>query len=376
MTIPRALAATLLALIARSAHADPITQAHYGDTADHHDVEQITLTNRQGAVAKIINYGAICTNLLVPDKNGHLGDVVLGCDNIKAYEESAPYFGAIPGRYAGRIAGGAFKLNDRQYYITLNSGLNSLHGGFRGYSKRVWSAEPLIISEGPAVRLTLDDPDGTEGFPGTVHVSVIYTLTHTNTLKIQYYATTDKDTPINLTHHAYFNLRDGGKSDILNDLARIDANHYLPVDATKIPTGEIADVKATPFDFTRFKPMGQDIKQLGGDNPGYDHTMVLNHPLGEFAKAAEVYDPDSGRLLECWTTEPSIQFTTCPYLNNQPGKDGLIYSHSSAFCLETQHFPDSPNHPNFPTTILHPGETYRQITEYRFSIPKTPPTAP
>jgi aldose 1-epimerase len=371
MSVSRAIAFAAMLLAARCAYAGPIEVAPYGMNAA---IQQYTLTNRQGTVVKIINYGGIITNMLVADKDGKLGDIVLGCDNVEAYETTSAYFGAIPGRYAGRIGGGAFTLNNHQYYVTLNSGLNSLHGGFRGYGRRIWSADPAVTSEGPGLRLTLDDPDGTEGFPGSVHVTVIYTLTHANALKIQYYATSDKDTPINLTSHCYFNLHDAGKTDVLNCLARIDASHYLPVNDTKIPTGEIAAVADTPFDFTHFKPFNKDLKQLGGDNPGYDHTMVLNHAPGQFARAAEVYDPESGRLLECWTTEPSLQFTTCPYLNNQPGKGGILYNHSSAFCLEAQHFPDSPNHPNFPSTILHAGETYRQITEYRFSIPKTPPT--
>jgi aldose 1-epimerase len=373
MVSMRSWAGLVILLLAQGARADPIEQKPFGETSDHKPVEQITLTNKQGLSVKIITYGAIVTNLFIPDKNGKMGDIVLGCDSVKQYEETGPYFGCIPGRFAGRIAKGTFKLDNHQYALMVNSGMNTLHGGFKGYSKRVWLADTAMAPDGPTVRLTLFDPDGAEGFPGNVRVTVYYTLTNTNSLKIQYYATTDYDTPINLTHHSYFNLRDGGKTDVLGYLARIDADHYLPVDNVKIPTGEVAVVKGTAFDFTHFKPIGRDLQQLGGNAPGYDHTMVLNHPAGTFAKSAEVYDPESGRLLECWTTEPSVQFTSCSNLNKQPGKDGAIYNHSAAFCLEAQHFPDSPNHPEFPNTILHPGEVYRQITEYRFSVPTVPP---
>ena len=374
MTVPRALALTGLLLAARSASASPIDVAAYGTNGA---IQQYTLTNRTGTVVKIINYGAIITNLLVPDKDGKIGDIVLGCDNVEAYEQCSAYFGAVPGRYAGRIANGAFTLNNHQYYVTLNSGLNSIHGGIRGYGRRIWSADPAITSEGPALRLTLDDADGNEGYPGNVHVTVIYTLTHTNALKIQYYATADKDTPLNLTSHSYFNLHDAGKSDVLNCIARIDASHYLPVNDTKIPTGEIAAVEGTPFDFTHFKPFNKDIQELSPET-----TPATTTPWSSTTRPANSPGPPKSTTLppaassNAGPPNHSLQFTTCPYLNNQPGKGDIIYTHSTAFCLEAQHFPDSPNHPNFPSTILHPGETYRQITEYRFSVPKTPPTTP
>jgi aldose 1-epimerase len=227
-----------------------------------------------------------------------------------------------------------------------------------------------MTPDGPTVRFTILDPDGAEGFPGNLNVTVLYTLTNDNFLKIQYYATTDKPTPINLTHHSYFDLSGGekGQVDVLNDVCKIFAPHYLPVDKTLIPTGEIASVTGTPFDFTKSKLIGQDIKSLPGAVPGYDHTMVLDNPNGALTKAAEVYDPNSHRLLECWTTEPAVHFFTATNLNKLPGKDGEIYNPYRAFCFETQHFPDSPNHKDFPNTILRPGQVYRQVTVFQFYV--------
>jgi aldose 1-epimerase len=297
---------------------------------------------------------------------------VLGFDSVKQYAETPAFLGCIVGRYANRIAHGMFSLDGVRYFVTVNAGTNALHGGFKGYAKRVWDFDCGMAGDGPTVRFTLLDADGTEGFPGNVKVTVLYTLTNDNTLKIQYYATTDKPTPINMSHHSYFNLRDQGAGDVLDYVARIHADSYLPVDATLAPTGQIAPVAGTPFDFTKAKPIGQDIKSLPGTIPGYDNSMLLTHAPDELSPAAEVYDSVSGRELQCWTTEPAVHFYTANNLGNVPGKYGISYGAYRAFCLETQHYPDSPNHPNFPSTILRPGETYRQITEFRFSIPTTP----
>jgi aldose 1-epimerase len=372
------VACVFITALSAFAVADPIEVKPFGSTAEYNgaqQVVQITLTNNKGSSVKLINYGAIVTNLFVPDKNGKLSDVVLGFDNVRQYEETPAFLGCIAGRYANRIARGTFVLDGARYYTTVNAGLNSLHGGFKGIAKRVWDYDAGMAGDGPTVRFTLLDPDGTEGFPGNVKITVLYTLTQDNTLKIQYYATTDKATPINLTHHSYFNLRgDGGRSDVLSYVARLHSDSYLPVDSTLAPTGQIAPVAGTPFDFTKAKLIGRDLHSLPGATPGYDNSMILSHAPDELFKAAEVYDPESGRLLECWTTEPAVHFYTATSLGAVTGKDGVTYGPYRAFCLETQHYPDSPNHPNFPNTILRPGETYRQITEFKFSIPATPLT--
>jgi aldose 1-epimerase len=265
-----------------------------------------------------------------------------------------------------------FTIDGTNYAVTMNQGTNCLHGGFKGLAKRMWKADTGMTPDGPTVRLTILDPDGAEGFPGNLTVTVLYTLTNTNFLKVQYFATTDKPTPINLTHHSYFNLSGDGSGDVLGYVEKIFAPHYLPVDSTLIPTGEIAPVEGTPFDFLKAKLIGADIQSLTGTPPGYDHTMVLDHPENKLSKAAETYDPQSGRLVECWTTEPAVHFFTATNLNSLTGKNGRVYMPYSAFCYETQHFPDSPNHPNFPNTILRPGETYRQLTEFQFYVLQKP----
>ncbi len=366
------LAILALLFLPAALRADPIEQKPFGTTTDGMPVDQITLTNKSGASVRLITFGAIVTNIFMPDRTGKLGDVVLGYDTVKDYEMSGPFMGCIAGRYANRIANGTFMLDGNQYALTVNQGLNTLHGGFKGLAKRLWNADTGMTPDGPTVRFTIVDPDGAEGFPGTVNVTVLYTLTQNNWLKIQYLATTDKPTPINLTHHSYFNLSGTGKGDVLNYIARVNAAHYLPVDDTLIPTGQIAPVAGTPFDFTKAKPIGRDIKSVPGSQTGYDHTMLLDNPDAKFIEAADVYDPDSGRLLQCWTTEPAVHFFTGGNLNSIAGKNGQVYMPYSAFCLETQHYPDSPNHPEFPSTILRPGHVYRQVTEFRFSIPEKP----
>lgn len=367
-------AALLVCTLAGIVRADPIEVKPFGTDPDGNAVSQIILTNKKGSSVRLINYGAIVTNIFVPDKNGKMGDVVLGFDSAKDYAQAGPFMGCIPGRYANRIAKGMFTIDSINYAVPINNGPNSLHGGFKGYAKRMWNFDTGVTPDGPTVRFTLLDPDGTEGYPGNVNVTVLFTLTQADALKIQYYARTDKATPINLTHHSYFNLSGDGTTDVLGYVAKLYADQYLPVDETLIPIGQVSPVSGTPMDFTKAKLIGQDIKSMPGAIPGYDCPMVLDSQTGELAEAADVYDPGSGRLLQCWTTEPCVQFFTAQNLTGIVGKGGTAYAPYHAFCLETQHFPDSPNHPDFPNTILHPGQVYRQITEFRFSVPSTPLT--
>lgn len=349
----------------------PIEKKKFGIASDGQPVFAYTLSNPAGASMTLITYGATITQLKVPDKTGKLGDVVLGFDNMPQYEMQSPYFGATIGRYCNRIANGEFNLGGKTYKLPINNGPNTLHGGFRGYDKRIWSADAAVTADGPSVKFTLVDPDGCEGFPGTVHITVIYSLTSDNTVKIQYFATTDKPTPINFTNHSYFNLKDAGRSPIFDHILQLNADHYLPVDTNQIPTSEIAPVKGTPIDFTTPKPMGRDLKAMGGNPPGYDHNMCLNSQDGSLAKAAVIDEPTTGRHMEVWTTEPGLQFYSGNFLDGTTkGKGGAVYQQYNAFALEAQHYPDSPNQPNFPTTILKPGQVYRQITEYRFSVNK------
>jgi aldose 1-epimerase len=340
----------------------------FGKTSDSHEVYRYTLTNDKGMSADIITYGGIITRLRVPDKDGKLGDVVLGFDDLDKYELESPYFGALIGRVANRIANGIFFIDKQRYCVAINNGPNHLHGGIRGYDKRVWNADAVMTADGPTLKLTLIDPDGNEGYPGQVNVTVIYSITGDNALKIQYFATSDKSTPINLTNHTYFNLKDAGASSIGDHVLKLFASHYTPVGSTLIPTGEIADVKGTPFDFTSPKPIGRDLQAAGGTPVGYDHNFCLDHPADVFSEAADVYEPTTGREMQVWTTQPGIQFYSGNFLDGSViGKKGIKYEQHNAFALETQHFPDSINHDNFPSSVLHPGEVYRQITEYRFS---------
>jgi aldose 1-epimerase len=363
-----------LLFLPRPTLGSKIERSSFGTSSDQHAIEQYTLMNDAGASVSFLNYGATVTSLKVPDKYGKIGDVVLGCNNIEQYENQSPYFGAAIGRVANRIARGMFSIGDHHYALAINNGPNHLHGGFRGYDKRVWNAETIMTTDGPSIRFTLKDPDGCEGYPGNVHVTIIYSLEADNTLKIQYFATTDQPTPINLTNHSYFNLKDAGKTDILGHVMRIHGDHYTPVDSTLIPTGEIAPVKGTPIDFTVAKPIGRDIKAMGGNPIGYDQNVVLSNQSGKLALAVEVYEPTSGRSMQVWTTEPGVQFYSGNFLDGSiKGKYGDVYHQYSAFALECQHFPDSVNHSNFPSVILEPGEVYRQITEYRFSTAASQP---
>ena len=347
--------------------SDPtITRRPFGTTRAGQPVELFTLTAPGGAAVEVTNWGGIITRLRVPDRVGRVGDVALGYDDLASYEKDSPYFGALIGRVGNRIAGGRFTLDGNAYQVPCNNGPNALHGGTVGYDKRVWTPEPI----GPSsLRLTLVDPDGTMGFPGTVHATVVYTFTADHTLGIEYTATTDRPTPINLTNHSYWNLKDAGASPITGHEMRSPANGYLPVDGTLIPTGEVAPVAGTPFDFRTAKPVGRDLAAVGGQPVGYDHCLVLSsRPTRPLAEAVTVYEPTTGRTMAVWTTEPGVQFYTGNFLNGgQVGRGGVAYQQHTALALETEGYPDAVNRPNFPNTILRPGQTYQTTTEYRFT---------
>ncbi|UOE36301.1 galactose mutarotase [Hymenobacter monticola] len=348
------------------------TSASFGKTTDGTEVQLFTLANANGVKATITNYGGTLTSLLVPDKDGKMGDVILGFDNVSGYQspeflKAGPYFGALIGRYGNRIKGGKFALEGKEYTLAKNNGPNSLHGGLKGFDKVVWQAEPGSSADGQSLKLTYASKDGEEGYPGTLTVAVVYTLTNDNALKIDYTATTDKATVLNLTNHAYFNLNHGAGKDVLNHEVTLPADRYTVVDATLIPTGELKPVKGTPFDFTTPHAIGERIAQVPG---GYDHNWVLNTATGEHA-AATVYDPATGRTLEVTTDQPGIQFYTGNFLDGTlKGKGGTVYGKHAGFCLETQHFPDSPNQPKFPSTELKPGETYHTVSTYKFGVRK------
>jgi len=343
----------------------------FGKTEDGQQVDLYILTNKNGMQAAITNYGGTVVSLKVPDRSGKLDDVVLGYDTLDGYATGKAYIGATVGRYANRIAHASFTLDGNTYTLSKNDGDNHLHGGF---NKRVWTAKDVSGSAGQALELTYLSKDGEESFPGNLPVKVVYTLTDKNELKIDYSATTDKDTVLNLTNHAYFNLAGQGNGDVLQTQIMIQADRFTPIDQFSIPTGELRGVKGTPFDFTTATAIGaridQDDQQLKMGN-GYDHNWVLsNGTPGSLFLGAQAYDPHSGRVLEVLTTEPGIQLYTGNFLDGIHGKDGKVYNRRNAFCLETQHFPDSPNHPKFPSTVLKPGETYRTSTVLRFSTRK------
>jgi len=348
-----------------------LTQASFGKTTDGQEITQYTLTNA-GITAKVIDYGAILTELHVPDAKGNVADVVLGFDNVKQYETESPYFGATTGRVANRIAKGKFTLDGKEYTLATNNAPNHLHGGIVGFNKKIWKAETLKTIEGPAVKFSYTSPDGEEGYPGNLAVEVTYTLTKDAELRVDYKATTDKATPINLTHHTYFNLAGQGNGTILKHELELTADHYTPVDATLIPTGNIAKVEGTVFDFRRPAPIGGRIHLLKGDaatkDPGgYDLNYVLNNQTGKVALAAKLHDPSTGRTMEIWTDEPGIQFYTGNFLDGSlTGKAGKVYQKHFGLCLETQHYPDSINQPKFPSTVLKPGETYTQTCVHKF----------
>ena len=344
----------------------------FGSAPDGAAIDLYTLSNAAGMRVQTTNYGGIVTSVLVPDRAGRFGDVVLGFDRIDGYLEKHPYFGAICGRYANRIAGGRFTLNGVEYTLARNDGDNHLHGGIRGFDKMVWQAAELPLKGGTGLRLTHSSPADEEGYPGNLNVAVTYTLTDSNELRIDYLATTDADTVLNLSHHGYFNLADGGKSEVLGHEVMIDAARFLPVDVALIPTGELRDVHGTPMDFTQAKAIGARID--GDDDQlvngrGYDHTWVVNGAPGQLRLAARVHEPTTGRVMEVLTTEPGVQLYTGNFLDGTVmGKRGAVYRRRHGLCLECQHFPDSPNKPQFPPTVLKPGQSYTQTTVYRFSV--------
>jgi aldose 1-epimerase len=343
----------------------------FGEMPDGRVVRLYSLRNANGLKAQIMTYGATVVTLETPDKNGKLDDIVLGYDNLQDYLKNSPYFGAIVGRYGNRIGKGKFTLDGVEYdKLAVNNGDNHLHGGIKGFDKVVWDDEPVWKEDGVGVKLTYVSQDGEEGYPGTLKSTVTYLLTNKNELKIDYEATTDKATPVNLTHHGYFNLT-GAERDILDHVLALNADNFTPVDEGLIPTGELTPVKGTPMDFTKPTEIGARIgnscQQLkfGG---GYDHNWVLSKGGKGMTLAARVHEPTTGRVMEVRTTEPGIQFYSGNFLDGTiTGKEGKVYKHRWGFCLETQHYPDSPNKPNFPSTILKPGQTYKTTTIYEFS---------
>jgi aldose 1-epimerase len=361
-----AVLATLLPAIATA----EVKVKDFGKTADGVPVKQYTLTNADGVVVKLISRGATLTEWHVPDKNGKMADVVFGFDDIAGYESKGNgYFGCTTGRVANRIAGGKFKIDGKEYQVATNDGPNALHGGVkRSLDKVVWDGRPFENAEGQGVEFTYVSPDGEEGYPGKLTTKVTYTLTDKNEVKIDYEATTDKATPINLTNHTYFNLSGAGAPTILDHELQIVADYYTPIDETLIPTGEIKPVGGSPFDFREFHKIGERVKQLDSKpGKGYDHNFVLDNQDGDLALAAVVREPKSGRVLKVFTTEPGVQFYGGNFLDGVKGKDGKTYAHRSGFCLETQHYPDSINQPNFSSVVLRPGETYRHTTVYQIT---------
>jgi aldose 1-epimerase len=345
-----------------------VTRAPFGTTTDGTPVEIFTMKNANGVELRAMTYGGIITSIRTPDRNGAMADIVLGFDAIDGYLTDHPFFGAIIGRYGNRIAKGRFAIDGREYTLATNNGPNHLHGGVRGFDKHVWQAE--ILHEKNGVAFTRTSADGEEGYPGNLLVEVAYLLTDDNELRVEYLARTDQPTHVNLTQHSYFNLAGGG--DILGHELTIDADRYTPVDATLIPTGEIAAVQGTPFDFRTPIAIGARINEPHPqlkNGEGYDHNWVLNGTAGQMRRAAHVVEPKSGRTLEIATTEPGLQFYAGNFLDGTiTGKGGQAYGHRSGFCLETQHYPDTPNQSDFPTTLIRPGQQYKTTTVFKFGV--------
>lgn len=343
-----------------------VSSGTFGTMCDGEEVRSFCLANDQCMEVRIINYGGIITSIMAPDRDGKLDDVVLGQDSLEGYLQRSRYFGALIGRHANRIARGRFTLNGVKYQLAINNGRNHLHGGVKGFDKVIWQAQELD----DGVQLTYLSRDGEENYPGHVNAKVTYRLNDANELRIDYYATTDRETIINLTNHSYFNL--GGRGTILDHELRIEADEFTPIDETLIPTGEIRSVKGTPMDFTSPTAIGAHIGEndsqlsLAG---GYDHNFVLRGDPGSLRAAARVYEPQTGRVMEVCTTQPGLQFYSGNFLDGTlVGKSGRAYTKNSGCCFETQHFPDSPNQPNFPSTVLRPGEKYHHTTIYKFSV--------
>jgi aldose 1-epimerase len=353
-----------------------VTREPFGTTDRGETVSVYTLKNAHGMEVRVLNYGGIILSLRAPDRNGRFDDVVLGYDSLADYVRASPYFGAIIGRYGNRIARGRFTLDGRTYTLARNNGPNHLHGGLKGFDKVVWDVESFESPEGVGLVMRYTSADGEEGYPGTLQATVTYTLTAGNELIFDYHATTDRATPVNLTQHSYFNLAGDGQGDILGHVVTLNADHFTPVDSTLIPTGEIRSVTGTPFDFRIPTPIGariaQDDEQLRYGR-GYDHNFVLNKggdvPAQGQQLAARVYEPNSGRLMEIYTTEPGLQFYSGNFLDGSlRGKKGFVYKHRYGFAMETQHFPDTPNKPRFPSAILRPGQEYTSRSMYRFTV--------
>jgi aldose 1-epimerase len=359
-----------------SAAQSKVQVSDFGKTSDGISVYRYVLSNEKGVEAVVISYGATLVSLKVPDRNGKAADIVLGYDTLDGYEQGKSFFGATIGRYGNRIAGGEFTLDGTVFHLPKNDGPNSLHGGTTGFNKRVWKGVDRSRADAQVLELSYTSPDGEEGYPGTLKVRVKYTLpAEANELRIDYAATTDKDTVVNLTNHSYFNLSGDASKEIVDHQLLLRAPQFTPVDATLIPTGELRAVRSTPFDFTKPTAIGarisQDDEQLKFGK-GYDHNWVLERTEKRGLQlAAEVFEPSSGRVLEVLTTEPGIQFYSGNFLDGTAkGKGGQLYAHRTGLCLETQHFPDSPNHPKFPSTVLKAGESYRSATVLRFSARK------
>ncbi len=373
-SLPAMLAGIIMAPCLPAGTAS-VTVTPFGQLPDGRDVALYSLVNAHGMKADVTTYGAIIVRLFAPDRAGRWDDVVLGFNDVADYVKASPYFGALIGRYGNRIAHGRFTLDGQTYTLATNNGPGGipchLHGGRTGFDKVLWTAEPLLVDNTPGVKLRYASKDGEEGYPGNLDVTVHYWLGNDNALRIEYHAVTDAPTPVNLTQHSYFNLKGEGNGDVLGHMLTLHASRFTPVNAGLIPTGDLADVAGTPFDFTTPHAIGARIDaaneqlKLGG---GYDHNWGLDRSEETLALAATVYEPVSGRRMEVWTAEPGIQFYSGNFLDGaHVGKSGRPYPHRSGLCLETQHFPDSPNQPSFPNTILRPGQTYRTTTLYKFS---------
>ena len=365
-------AACILGCAPMSQSNSSISKAAFGNTPEGVPVEIYTLRNAHGAEARIMTYGGIVQSLKMPDRQGKFDDIVLGYDNLQGYIDKTPYFGCLVGRYGNRIGGAKFTLEGQTYTLAANNGTNSLHGGLKGFDKVIWTGKALTTATGPALELTYLSKDGKEGFPGNLTVKAVYTLTDDNELRVEFAATTDKPTVCNLTHHSYFNLRGQGNGDILGHEVFINADKTTPVDGGLITTGEFAPVDGTPFDFRKATAIGARINdpdtvlQYG---PGYDHNWVITKPAGELGLQARVYEPTSGRVMEVISDEPGLQFYAGNFLDGTiTGKGGAVYQKRTGFCMEPQHYPDSPNQPNFPTVVLRPGQSYKNTISYKFSV--------
>lgn len=345
-----------------------LSKDFFGKTGINKGVYLFSLANDKGSIVKITNYGACITSIVVSDKNGNFDDVILGFDNLEQYEGDHPYFGVTCGRYANRIANGKFDLNGTEYKLATNNGPNSLHGGTIGFNKVVWNAEPFENKNEVGVKLTYLSKDMEEGFPGNLSVEVTYMFNNNNELVINYVAKTDRSTVLNLTNHGYFNLN-GGKGNVLDHVLTINSDCLTIIDENSIPTGELLNVIGTPYDFTKPKKVGTDFSKI---KKGYDHNFIIKKSVdGEYVFTSKVFEPETGRTMEVYTTEPGVQLYTANYLDGSlVGKNGVVYREYYGLCLETQHFPDSPNHSEFPTTTLNPGEIYAQKTTYKFGVEK------